>query len=215
MQAVMIYALPILAGPRAETVLTSGRDTHKDSPHPKERVMSKENDSAVIASILQGNLQGFDILVERYQGRIEAFITKFFRSTTHTADLVQEVFLTAYLDLDKLRNTERFKSWVYGIAYRKCLHYSRRRRTETKNMKAVAHSQETSTPAPELPSDPQESTEILGLLDRLSELDALLVWLHYIEELPYDEVADMVDMKSAAIRQRCRRALAHLREATS
>ena len=173
--------------------------------------MQNAQDAVIIESVLKGRVQDFDILVGRYQGRIEGFITKFFRSQTHTADLTQEVFLTAYLDLAKLRTTERFKSWLYGIAYRKCLHISRRHKTETKAVQQMSKQTDQTVTAPTEPVDPTEQSRTLNLLNSLSQLDALLVWLHYIEELPYDEVAELVDMNSAAIRQRCRRALVQLR----
>ncbi len=153
----------------------------------------------------------------RYQGRLEGFVTRFFRTPIHSPDLVQEVFLTAFQDLSRLRDPSRLKSWLYGMTYRKCLHHARQGRVEARVLQQSAAGQDPAAPAADDPEAAaerasQEGGGRLNLLDRLPPMDALLVWLHYIEDLPYQEISPMVDMNEAAIRQRCRRALAQLRE---
>lgn len=174
--------------------------------------MNSDNDLIVVESVIKGCSKDFMILVMKYQSRLEGFVTKFFRSTTNTGDIVQETFLIAYRDLAKLRNRERFKSWLFGIAYRQCLLFSRKASSEMKGLQKVLRESEASyTIIEEVDCEKEKSTGI-ELLNKLSELDSLLVWLHYIEEIPYQEIAEMVEMNDATIRQRCRRALMQMRE---
>lgn len=171
------------------------------------------SDAEVITSVLEGKTQQFAILVERYQGRLEGFVTKFFRSTTHTGDLVQETFLSAYQDLAKLRDASSLKSWLFGIAYRKCLHHSRQIRIAQKAMQHATTGYSEAAPSSEETGNSQSTgNNALALLNCLPPLDSLLVWLHYIEEMPYLEIAEMVELNDATVRQRCRRALLQLRE---
>lgn len=171
------------------------------------------SDSQIIAAISDGAPQNFAILVRRYQGRLEGFINSYFRSDRNTGDIVQETFLTAFQNLTKLRNTQNFKSWLFGIAYRKCLYLSRQNRTAQKAIqKSIASYNETTPSHEESITEQSSPKNSLLMLDKLPPLDALLVWLHYIEDIPYLEIAELVEMNDATVRQRCRRALVQLRE---
>lgn len=173
--------------------------------------MNTASDEDVVKSVLNGKSRDFIILVERYQNSLIGFAAKHFCSTSQVNDLVQEALLISYRDLSKLKDPKKFKSWAFGITYRQCLLFSRKVKTENKNLKQFASSTDTKYQM-EISIENSCESKFIPLLDKLSQMDSLLVWLHYIEELPYQEIASMVEMNVATIRQRCRRALMKMRE---
>ncbi|MBF0545654.1 MAG: sigma-70 family RNA polymerase sigma factor [Candidatus Riflebacteria bacterium] len=172
--------------------------------------IAQNNDSQLIDEILHGQPQRFEVLIKRYQSRIEGYIFHFTKAEHSVQDLTQETFTTAFVDLSHLKNREKFKSWLFGIAHIKCLQWFK----NEKGIKELNKSMEKSTPMVTYEEfEPVPEKEIgLDILNRLSQLDSLLVWLKFIEELPYSEIAELIQMSEANIRQRCCRALAGLRK---
>jgi RNA polymerase sigma-70 factor (ECF subfamily) len=170
------------------------------------------SDKNIVQLVLNGQTKEFEILVKRYQPGIEGFVIKQLKSATHAGDIVQEVFLTAYCNLAKLKNPEQFKSWLFGIAYRKCMQHFHSARKEMKMAQKIAETVKSLFTATSSDESEEVEGKTLGLLDKLQSLDAVMIWLHYIEDFSYREIAEIVELKEAAIRQRCRRALARIRE---
>jgi len=74
------------------------------------------DDSAVVASFLAGNKQGFNELVERYQGRLLNFVYRTTGDRERAEDLVQETFIRIYRHLHRFDQTKKFSTWAYTIA---------------------------------------------------------------------------------------------------
>src|SRR6185295_1564526 len=74
------------------------------------------DDSAVVASYLAGQSNGFDELVERYQRRLLNFVYRTIGDRERAEDLVQEVFIRVHRHLHRFDQTKKFSTWIYTIA---------------------------------------------------------------------------------------------------
>ena len=74
-------------------------------------------DSALIASVLGGNTEGFAPLVIRYQQRVMRFILKYEHNVQDAQELAQETFLQAFRALPSFNSQSRFSTWLTGIAF--------------------------------------------------------------------------------------------------
>jgi len=74
------------------------------------------DDSAVVAAFLAGNKQGFNELVERYQGRLLNFVYRTTGDRERAEDLVQETFIRIYRHLHRFDQSKKFSTWAYTIA---------------------------------------------------------------------------------------------------
>ncbi|MBF0409258.1 MAG: RNA polymerase sigma factor [Candidatus Riflebacteria bacterium] len=184
----------------------------------QEKKSAEQDDFQIVIALQKGNKNLFRVLVQKYQARIEAFIDHFFNSDSHSQDVMQETFLTAYTNISQLKKPEKFRSWLFGIAYRKCHNIIRRNKVESKVMKQETYDLSQKEALSNFSDNEhlQESSEnglpCLKLLSQLSHLDGLLIWLHYIEDLPYREISELTEMPEPALRQRCARSLASLRK---
>ncbi|GAB4211146.1 MAG: RNA polymerase sigma factor RpoE [Rhodoferax sp.] len=73
-------------------------------------------DAAIVARVLAGDLRAFDLLVIKYQRRIERLIGRMVRDADLVPDIAQESFLRAYRALPKFRGESQFYTWLYRIA---------------------------------------------------------------------------------------------------
>lgn len=170
-----------------------------------------ENLAGLVERANQGNRQAFDRLIDRFQMPIEVFVRSFLRQQQEVEDVTQEIFIAAYRHLSSLRDPSRFKSWLYRLAWNACMQFFRKRNIETQMLQAVS----AQRVEPVSPPQPVSESLIPELLERLAPLDRLIVWLRYIDGVPFTEIGPILDMTETAARQRACRALGLLREAVS
>lgn len=67
-----------------------------------------------------GDRNGFGELARRWESKIYGFIRRNVRNAEDARDLMQETFMKAYLNLQRLEDPQRFGSWLYTIALNEC-----------------------------------------------------------------------------------------------
>ena len=85
-------------------------------------------DEELVASSLAGDPSAFDLLVLRWDRKIQGAIYRLMGSEEEARDLCQEAFLKAYRGLGGFKGEARFSSWLYQIALNLCRDRMRRRR---------------------------------------------------------------------------------------
>ena len=76
-------------------------------------------DAPLVRAARAGSQTAFGRLVERHQQGLRAFLRR--AAGADADDVAQEAFVTAWANLNRLRDDEGFRPWLYGIAWRKAL----------------------------------------------------------------------------------------------
>ena len=76
-----------------------------------------EPDHAIVSRVLEGEINAYRMLVERYQQQVFRLGVRFHRTAEDAQDYVQEVFLKAFERLRQYRRSGRFYSWLMRIAF--------------------------------------------------------------------------------------------------
>lgn len=84
------------------------------------------DDSELVKDILDGNIQSFDKIINKYEYSVYRFILAMVRDTEEAKDLTQDVFITIYNKLYMYRGKSKFSSWLYKIARNKSMDYIRK-----------------------------------------------------------------------------------------
>ncbi|MBM2830657.1 MAG: rpoE [Gammaproteobacteria bacterium] len=84
---------------------------------------SNETDQILVARVQQGDKAAFDVLVLRYQSRINSLVSRFLRNQNDALDITQEAFLKAYRALPNFRGDSAFFTWLYRIAINTAKNY--------------------------------------------------------------------------------------------
>ena len=170
-----------------------------------------QEDALLVAEILKGRKASFTTLVNRYQPLVRLGIWSYFRKQEIVDDLSQDTFIKIYYNLSSLKDPKKIKGWILQIAFHVCVDYQRRNKIENVQLEQKAIDDLQNKTNNEGTSFFDEKT-VLNLLNRLSPVDCFIVWLKYVEEMPYSEIAGMIDSTEAGIRQKTSRAMKALRE---
>lgn len=77
---------------------------------------AEETDKALVARARKGDRRAFDLLVLKYQHRVQRLIARYIRDPEQVQDLAQETFIKAYRALERFRGDSAFYTWIYRIA---------------------------------------------------------------------------------------------------
>ncbi|HER19428.1 MAG: RNA polymerase sigma factor RpoE [Halothiobacillaceae bacterium] len=77
---------------------------------------AEETDKALVARARDGDRRAFDLLVLKYQHRVQRLIARYIRDQEQVFDLAQETFIKAYRALGRFRGDSAFYTWIYRIA---------------------------------------------------------------------------------------------------
>lgn len=149
-----------------------------------------DEDLKDIRASLRGEGEAYGRLVRRHQTWIAARMWKFTRNASEHEELVQEVFVQAYLSLSGFRGDGRFAHWLSRIATRVGYRYWKNvsRASDKQALPIEELDRYVSVPAHEM--DAQKAAELLwALLEQLPPRDRLVLMLRYVEERTVEETA--------------------------
>jgi RNA polymerase sigma-70 factor (family 1) len=75
------------------------------------------DDNELVDRLQKGNVEAFDMIYEKYSGKLYAFGLKYLRTIAEAEELVQSVFLKLWENSKKLNKESSFKSYLFTIAY--------------------------------------------------------------------------------------------------
>lgn len=170
-------------------------------------VSDEEN---LIQSALAGNSSAFEVLVNRYQDRLYTAMISVVGSTDEAEDVVQEAFIQAYLKLDTFQQNSRFFTWLYRIAFNFALARRRRHRGHLsleETRENLGHEPESHVEAPEIRMSRNEDVaSVHRALALLSEDHKAILVLREMEDMAYEEIAEVLDISIGTVRSRLNRA---------
>lgn len=181
-------------------------------------------DEALASRAALGDNQAFDEIAIRYQARVYRLACRLV-GQDDAPDVVQEGFLSVYRNLTSFRHESRFATWLYRIVTNAALmHLRARTRRPVESLEAFlpefdATGRHCQTPAElqvaaradELIDRRQLAERAAAALGRLPDLYRSAFVLRDLEELTTAEVADVLGVESATVRQRVHRARLMLR----
>ena len=179
-----------------------------------------EADALLIDRVKQGDMRAFEMLVVKYQRRIERLIGRMVRDTDLVQDIAQETFIRAYRALHQFRGEAQFYTWLYRIAVntaKKALVDMKRDPTVSEAALRPSSEDEDETYRPgneptsdETPESVMAANEIASAVEAAMEaLPAELrqaVTLREIEGMSYEEIAEVMDCPIGTVRSRIFRA---------
>jgi RNA polymerase sigma-70 factor, ECF subfamily len=158
-----------------------------------------------------GDNAACEALFKRHEPRIARAMWRFSRDRGVHAELVQEVFVQAYLSLPRYRPGKvPFEHWLVRIATRVGYQFWKK---QARQRKMEPLSEGLSTPASPEPIDPSAAAAALhDLLAQLGPADRLVLTLMYFDECSIKQIAERTGWNSAMVKMRAYRARNRLKE---
>ena len=174
------------------------------------------NDAELVSGTLAGNRDAFGHIVSRYQSLICSLAYSATGSLGQSEDLAQETFITAWKHLGHLRERDKLRAWLCGIARNRINNFLRREgREPIRKAESLEEISESHSPEP-LPTDraiSKEEQEILWrALERIPEIYREPLVLFYREHQSIETVAANLDLTEDNVKQRLSRGRKLLQE---
>ncbi|HAO64542.1 TPA: hypothetical protein DCQ44_01005 [Candidatus Taylorbacteria bacterium] len=173
------------------------------------------SDEEVAVLVQKGQKESFGILMDRYERKLFSYGKKFLTGQDNIEDVVQEVFIKTYQNIQSFDASQKFSPWIYRIAHNTFVNALR------KNSKSpirffdfdtfIAHPvYEDAMPAE------KEQKRLRDLIDQgLDKLSAdyrEIIILYYIQNLTYKEIADILHIPIGTVSVRLLRARNELKK---
>jgi RNA polymerase sigma-70 factor (ECF subfamily) len=181
-------------------------------------------DDQLVEEALGGNALSFQLLVERYQDRIFALARHYTKSAVEVEDIAQDTFLKAYRRLDSFQRQSSFSTWLYRIAVNTALDFLKR--TGRSPVQAVEDPELSAAPvraqagsgvtiaSPDVNLRREELARITQhVLSELPEIFRTVLVLREFEDMPYQEMAEVLGISIGTVESRLFRARARFKEA--
>jgi RNA polymerase sigma-70 factor (ECF subfamily) len=188
-----------------------------DLPSPPAE-KAADSDAMLVERTVAGDHKAFELLVIKYQRRIQRLIGRMVRDVDLVEDIAQETFIRAYRALAQFRGEAQFYTWLYRIAVntaKKALMDLKRNPTVSENAYKSDDDDETSRVENELTSSEtpeavlasKEIAEIINAaMQDLPEELREAITLREIEGLSYEEISQAMNCPIGTVRSRIFRA---------
>ncbi|MGL4668481.1 MAG: RNA polymerase sigma factor RpoE [Saezia sp.] len=180
--------------------------------------MVDNSDNQLVERVKQGDQKAFELLVYKYERKIERLVSRMVRDSDLVADIVQETFIRAYRAIPNFRGEAQFYTWLYRIAAntaKKALLELKRDPIIRESFHGTTDEDETFSPedrlidieTPETALAAKQISEAVNVaIDALPEDLRQSITLREIEGLSYEEIADVMDCPVGTVRSRIFRA---------
>jgi RNA polymerase sigma-70 factor (ECF subfamily) len=170
-----------------------------------------EIDLKDIAAALNGAQDAYSRLVKRYQDAVSKWMWRFTRDRVILEELVQDVFIEAWVSLSRFKGASAFKTWLFTIATRVGYRYWRKKAKDAVLTTEAADRLMIDDREKEI--NPSEAAEVLyGLFSGLPPRDRLVLTLMYFEEMDTKEIAHMTGWTRSMVKVQAYRARNKLRK---
>ncbi|HRZ95546.1 MAG TPA: RNA polymerase sigma factor [Candidatus Moranbacteria bacterium] len=166
----------------------------------KEIKTTKElSDNDLVEIIRKKNQERYSEIVERYQKKLFVYIYRLIGNREEAEDLLQDVFVKAYKNLNSYDTSRKFSSWIYRIAHNESVNYIKR-----KSLKKFISWETIVSTKDKLDSSSEEegadkawirkevSKEVNEAIGKLPFKYKQVLTLRYYSDQSYEEIAEIL-----------------------
>jgi RNA polymerase sigma-70 factor (ECF subfamily) len=176
--------------------------------------VTEPSDAAIARQVLAGDREAYRLLVERHRPRLARFAVRMLGNREDAEEALQDAFLRAFRSLGQCADLNRFDGWLFRILANRC----RTRGARRSRYEATFIADEVAVltaPDPAAGADLLDrqgwSEDVARALAALGEEAREAFLLRYLEELSYEEMAEMTGAGVSALKMRVKRACERLR----
>lgn len=168
---------------------------------------------------LNNTIKAYELLVQRYKNPLINYVYRFLGDYEACVDIVQETMIKVYRNKDSYKSIAKFSTWIYTIAGNLArTEYQRRKRRNVFSINSIREDDETfdipdESMRPDVITDSGIKNEIIQkALLKVSAAYREMVILRDIQELSYEEIAEVTGISVGTVKSRINRGRAQLQK---
>jgi RNA polymerase sigma-70 factor (ECF subfamily) len=192
--------------------------------NPKENISL--DDAALVRRCQGGDLEAMSCLIVKYQDRVYNTIYKICQNYDDAAELTQDTFVKVLENINSFRGKSSFYTWLFRVAVNHTLNYCKRRfklspmSLDAENDQVEESKQKLQTVLadpngvdPVVVAQQKELSQIIvNLIAQLQEEYRVVLVLRDVEQMTYDEIAEVLEIEIGTVKSRLSRARTKLRQ---
>jgi RNA polymerase sigma-70 factor (ECF subfamily) len=168
-------------------------------------------DGELVLRIRAGDLGAYSVLVARYRDRLGRYAVHMIGNREDAEEALQDAFVRAYRSLARCNDPARFGAWLYGILVNRCRTTGAR---ASRRHKMFVHDEDALNKASHADHGERvEWADVVGrALAKLSPECREAFLLKHVEDLEYEEIAELTGAGISALKMRVKRAREQLQQ---
>lgn len=159
-------------------------------------------DDELIRSILEGNGERYDDIVECYQAGLYRTAFYYTQSVEDARDITQEVFIKAYNSLASFKQNSTFSTWLYRIAVNHCIDWTRKHKPLLEERPCFDHLCAKEGSPEDLFLQQEITSEVHAAVSSLPTIYSTVLILYYFEDFSPQQIADIMDTPKRTVETR-------------
>lgn len=166
------------------------------------------SDEEIAKAVQSGNVSAYEVLIHRYEEKINRYIMRILPDYEEAQDLLQETFMKVYVNINSFDIKRRFSPWIYRIAHNEVINRVRQKNREMispfdiDTFLPMSLKEEEMNKADYIKLTSTELDRCLGKLE-VKYREPLLFF--YIEELSYNDISDILRIPVSTVGVRIKR----------
>jgi RNA polymerase sigma-70 factor (ECF subfamily) len=170
--------------------------------------MEHRDDNHYINEVIAGNTASFAVLTNRHKDLVFTIVMNITRNREDAEEVAQDVFLKAFQKLATFRKESSFQTWLYRIAYNEAISKVRKNKIKLLDLEEEITGNIADDEVEEdiAGLDEQEQKQVITkVLDKLPEIDRVLVTLFYLENQPITSISEVTGLGESNVKVRLHR----------
>lgn len=171
----------------------------------RAEVSDHADDRELVRRYLAGDASAFATLVERHQARVYAVCVRVLGNADDAADASQDAFVSALRKLGQYRGDAAFTTWLHRVAVNACYDVLRKRARQPMLHLATdddGPAREPGPPAPDHADEVVSTRDAAAALALVPEEFRVALVLADVQDLPYERIAEILDVPVGTVKSR-------------
>lgn len=152
------------------------------------------NDEEVVAEVQTGNVEKYGEIISRYQGKLYGYLKNLTnQKEEEVEDLVEEVLVTAYINLQSFDSKKKFSSWIFRVAHNKAIDYFKKKKIKTTYIEdgeeIIGNEHKL---LEEIEIEKEDFKKLNEAVERLELKYREVILLYFFEDKSYEEISDIL-----------------------
>ena len=165
------------------------------------RRSAEDDDAALVGRVAAGDLRAFEVLYRIYHPRLDRFLGLMTARRAVVEEVLNDTMLVVWRRADSYNGQSKVSTWIFAIAYRTALKALRSQDDPVDADAGEEFSSEDPGPEQRLIAG-QSRSQLLRALEALSAEQRSVLVLTYFHDLPYGEIARIVDCPVDTVKTR-------------